>query len=176
MNSKKKIILIVSGFVLLSLISGTAAYGFYKNSHPESVDVQPTSTSTVDPITKQTIDDYASHTPENFGTNPSLPSLIGFAAMLDQGVMQTDLTVLQNSISNYFVSSGEAYPPSPVVVLSNARCGFPQDNGAVDCTYTLTVNEKTKLQGTLRTGDPSGLITVEISNGGKSVYTKSMAS
>lgn len=163
MSNNKKIFLFVVGFLLLSCLTGLAAYGFYKNSNSSGATVQPNSGQKVDPITKQVIDDNADQTPESYGVNPAAPSMIGFAAMLDQGIIQADLTAFQGGISNYFVSAVSTYKPSSVVVLSNASCGFPANDGSVTCTYSLTVNEKTKLQGTLIT-DEAGHVTITLTN------------
>lgn len=169
MSNNKKIILFIAGFLLLSCITGLAAYGFYRNSHPTSVEVQPNSSQSIDPVTKQVIDNGANQTPENYGVNPAAPSMIGFAAMLDQGITQTDLTAFQGGISNYFVGAVATYAPSSVVVFSDAACGFPAADSSVSCTYVLTVNNKTTLQGTFST-DQAGHITIGLNNGSKVVY------
>lgn len=173
MTDTKKIVLLIVGFFLLSCITGLAAYGYYMNTHQTNAVVQPSSTQKVDPTTKQVIDNGASQTPENYGVNPAAPSMIGFATMLDQGITQTDLTAFQGGISNYFVSNTSTYPPSSVVVLSNASCGFPASDGTVSCVYTLTINDKTKLQGNVST-DEAGHITIGISNNDKVIYTTSI--
>ena len=174
MNSNKKIALIIAIFFLISCVTGLAAYGFYKNSHSTGTDVQPTSTQEIDPITKQVIDDGADQTPESYGVNPAAPSMIGFAAMLDQGITQPDLAAFQSGISNYFVGATSIYPPSSVVVLSDVSCGFPKSDGSVSCTYTLTVGDKTKLTGTFTT-DEAGHITISLSDATtKVIYSKSI--
>lgn len=169
MSSSKKIILIVFGFLLLSLISGLATYGFYENSHSTNTGTQSDNTQKVDPTTKQVIDNGADRAPESYGVNPAAPAMIGFAAMLDQGITQTDLTAFQGGISNYFVSAVSTYAPSSVVVLSDASCGFPAADSSVSCTYLLTVNDKTKLQGTFKT-DEAGHITIGLDSNGRVVY------
>lgn len=173
MDTKKRNLLIVFGFIALSVVSGLAAYGFYNNSQSSTTSdgttVKPTSTQKVDPVTKQVIDDGADQTPENYGQNPSKPSLIGFAALLDQGITQDDLTAFQGGISNYFVSAGDKYPPASIVVFSDASCGLPLDDGSVNCSYKLTVNDKTKIDGAFKT-DENGHITIGLSQDGKTIY------
>ena len=174
MDTKKRNLLIILGFILLSGISGLAAYGFYQNnqsSNPNSV--KSTSTQKVDPVTKQVIDDGADQTRENYGQNPAKPSLIGFAALLDQGITQEDLTAFQGGITNYFVSAGSAYPPASIVVFSDASCALPLSDGTVNCSYKLTVNDKTKLDGAFQT-DENGHITIGLSKDGKTIYNTSI--
>ena len=172
MDTRKRNLLIVLGFIVLSGISGRAAYGFYNNSQSSTADgttVKPTSTQKVDPVTKQVVDDGSDQTPENYNENPAKPSLIGFAALLDQGITQEDLTAFQGGISNYFISAGDTYPPSSVVVFSNASCGLPLDDGTVNCSYKLTVNDKTKIDGAFQT-DENGHITIGLTQNGKTIY------
>lgn len=171
MDTKKRNLLIVLGFIVLSGLSGLAAYGFYNNgqSTTDGTNVKPTSTQKVDPITNQIVDDGSDQTPETYGENPAKPSLIGFAALLDQGITQNDLTAFQGAISNYFISAGNAYPPSSVVVFSNASCGLPLDDGSVNCSYKLTVNDKTKIDGAFKT-DENGHITIGLTQNGKTIY------
>jgi len=170
MDIKKRNLLIILGFVVLSGFSGLAAYGFFKNTPSSGANTsESTSKQTVDPITKQVIDDGTSQRPESYGENPAKPSLIGFAALLDQGITQEDLTAFQGGISNYFISAGDKYPPSSVVVFSDASCSLPLDDGSVNCSYKLTVNDKTKIDGEFKT-DENGHITIGLSQDGKSIY------
>ena len=174
MDTKKRNLLIILGFILLSGISGLAAYGFYQNNQSSNPNnVKPASTQKVDPITKQVIDDGADQTRENYGQNPAKPSLIGFAALLDQGITQEDLTAFQGGITNYFISAGDAYPPASIVVFSDASCGLPLDDGTVNCSYKLTVNDKTKIDGSFHT-DENGHITIGLSKDGKTLYNTSI--
>ena len=174
MDTKKRNLLIILGFILLSGISGLAAYGFYQNNQSSNPDsVKPTSTQKVDPVTKQVIDDGADQTRENYGQNPAKPSLIGFAALLDQGITQEDLTAFQGGITNYFVSAGSTYPPASIVVFSDASCALPLSDGTVNCSYKLTVNDKTKLDGAFQT-DENGHITIGLSKDGKTIYNTSI--
>ena len=171
MDTKKRNLLIVLGFIALSALSGLAAYGFYNNgqSTTDGTTVKPTSTQKVDPVTKQVIDDGADQTPETYGENPSKPSLIGFAALLDQGITQEDLAAFQGGISNYFISAGDKYPPESIVMFSNASCGLPLDDGSVNCSYKLTVNDTTKIDGAFKT-DENGHITIGLTQDGKTIY------
>ncbi len=171
MDIKKRNLLIIFGFIMLSALSGLAAYGFYNNnrSTTNGATVKPTSTQKVDPVTKQVIDDGSDQTPETYGQNPAKPVLIGFAALLDQGITQNDLTAFQGGISNYFVSAGNTYPPASVVVFSNAACGVPLSDGSVNCSYKLTVNDKTKIDGAFKT-DENGHITIGLTQDGKTIY------
>lgn len=174
MDTKKRNLLIILGFIVLSATSGFAAYGFYQNSQSSNTNnVKPTSTQKVDPITKQVIDDGSDQTKETYGQNPAKPTLIGFAALLDQGITQEDLTAFQGGISNYFISAGNAYPPASIVVFSDASCGLPLTDGTVNCSYKLTVNDKTKLDGAFQT-DENGHITIGLSKDGKTVYHTSI--
>jgi hypothetical protein len=174
MDTKKRNLLIVLGFIVLSVISGFAAYGFYQNNQSSNLNsVKPTSAQKVDPVTKQVIDDGSDQTKETYGQNPAKPVLIGFAALLDQGITQEDLTAFQGGISNYFVSAGNTYPPASVVVFSDASCGLPLTDGTVNCSYKLTVNDKTKLDGAFQT-DENGHITIGLSKDGKTLYNTSI--
>lgn len=170
MDTKKRNLLIILGFIVLSGLSGLAAYGFYNDRQSQpGTSATSTSTQKVDPITKQVIDDGASQTPESYGQNPAAPSMIGFAALLDQGITQEDLTAFQGGISNYFISAGDKYPPSSVVVFSDASCDLPLDDGSVNCSYKLTVNDKTKIDGAFKT-DENGHITIGLTQDGKTIY------
>lgn len=169
MDTKKRNLLIILGFIVLSGLSALAAYGFYNNSQSTNeTNVKPTSTQKVDPITKQVIDDGADQTQESYDQNPAAPSMIGFAALLDQGITQEDLTAFQGGISNYFISSNK-YPPSSVVVFSDASCDLPLADGSVNCSYKLTVNDKTKIDGAFKT-DENGHITIGLTQDDKTIY------
>lgn len=170
MDTKKRNLLIILGFIILSGLSALAAYGFYNNGQSTNgTNVKSTSTQKVDKTTNQVLDDGADQTPETYGENPSKPSLIGFAALLDQGITQEDLAAFQGSISNYFTSAGSAYPPASIVVFSDASCGLPLDDGSVNCSYKLTVNDKTKIDGAFKT-DENGHITIGLTRDGKTIY------
>lgn len=163
---------LIAAFILLSLITGLGTYGIYASLHKPA---SPTSegAQSKDSATGNTIEDDSSRTPETYGTNPSMPILIGFDAMITEGVTQADLSTFQAAVSQYFIST-TTYKPRSSVSLTNPKCSTPDDNGFVNCTYTLTVNGTTTLDGTMRT-DLSGPVAITISKDGIRVFATSVA-
>lgn len=152
--SKRTKLLIILGFIVLAGLGSLAAYGIYRSNNNTAADISETVPDKTDSSTGQTLSaGSGNHVqgPETYGINPATPVMIGFAALIDQGILFEDMTTLQNGITDYFISaaSSDTYPPASIVSLSNASCGFPSDDGRVTCSYNLKVNDDIELKGAM---------------------------
>lgn len=172
---KRTKILIILGFVILAGLGSLAAYGIYRSNNSATVDNNEMHPDKTDSSTGQTLSQGSGNYKqgaETYGINPATPVMIGFAALIDQGVLFEDMTTLQNGIADYFISAAnnDTYPPASIVSLSNASCGFPSDDGRVTCSYDLKVNDDVELKGAMTT-HTSGDVAITLKRGGSTVYT-----
>lgn len=168
----KRPIVIIGFFVGLSILTGLATYGLFVSQKKSVVTGQSTNDNITVEKDKTTGESVATNTgkdPEVAGINPASPILLGFTSLLDQGITSANLYTFQDGVKQYFVSTTD-YPPQSKVALSNASCALPDSSGYVSCTYLLTVNDSTKLNGTLKT-NLSGPVEVTIAKDGKQVYS-----
>lgn len=99
MNEKRLRIVIIAGFVVLSLaIAGIIAA--IMNSQGSSVN-EPKQTSYVDPASGETVLDTEGKTPEYYGVNPNRPNFLGFYNLFDAGMLDADIEEVKGFLNDY---------------------------------------------------------------------------
>jgi hypothetical protein len=170
-----KPIVLIGIFLALSALTGLATYGLTRKT--DKTQAPPTSEGAA--ITDKTTGDKlevnsGNRAPETYGKNPASPVLLGFDAMINLGITESDLATFQSGITQYFVSTTD-YPPASKVALSNPTCHPPDDSGFVSCSYSLTVNDTSTVTGSLKT-DLSGPVSVTLSKGTTQVFSTTVPS
>ncbi len=169
-DSREKIILIV-GFIVLAIIIALATYGFTISSQ-ENSGTEKSSDFVVDKKTGLTVDTNTERSPETVGENPSSPVLINFDLPIKNGLSEEDVSKLKNGISDYIMSN-TSYKPASIVSISDMSCKLPDTQGFITCSYVITVNSDTSLEGTFRS-DRSGPVAITLSSSESVVYNKTL--
>lgn len=162
-------------FLALSIFTGLATYGLTRQTIATTQTPTSEGTQTIDKTTGDPIEtNSGNRAPETYGKNPANPILLGFDAMINLGITESDLATFQSGIRQYFVSTTD-YPPASKVALKDPTCQPPDNSGFVVCLYSLVVNDATTLSGTLKT-DLSGPVSVTISKGTTQVFSTTTSS
>jgi hypothetical protein len=139
MNKKQQRLLIILGFIILSLmIVGIMVLIF--NASQQNTSTEPNQNEFVDPATGQTILNPDGKSPENYGTNPDTPVFVGFSNLLRFGARQGTVDNTKSFLNDYAnqrIANDEERITEISIVVASIQHTI--DSSANTSTYTFEI-------------------------------------
>lgn len=139
MNAKQQRLLIIVGFVILSLmIIGIMVFIF--NASQSQTSTEPNQNEFIDPATGETILNPDGKSPETFGTNPDAPIFVGFSNLLQFGARQTVVENTKSFLNDYAnerITKNEERITEVSIVVDSIQHTI--DNAANTSSYTFDI-------------------------------------
>lgn len=174
MNAKQQRLLIILGFVILSLmIIGIMVLIFNASQSPSST--EPNQNEFVDPATGETILSPDGKSPETYGTNPDTPIFVGFSNLLQFGVRQTVVENTKSFLNDYAnerVTRNEERITEVSIVVDSIQHTIDNSANTSSYTFDIVINRSENYSVKLITQGVRSMTTDLITTAGTSILKK----
>jgi len=139
MNAKQQRLLIILGFMVLSLLIAGLMVLIY-NATQQNTSTEPNQNEFVDPATNQTILSPDGKSPETYNTNPDTPIFVGFSNLLRFGARQNTVDTTKSFLNDYAdqrLKNNEERITEISIVVDTIQHTI--DNKANTSTYTFDI-------------------------------------